>query len=75
MRETEQRENQNGSSYNMENADTGHSQNSGYYAAIDLGTNSCRLVVAQPTPSSFHVVDDCYICEACFQKKYGSIEF
>lgn len=57
MRETEQRENQNGSSYNMENADTGHSQNSGYYAAIDLGTNSCRLVVAQPTPSSFHVVE------------------
>ncbi len=29
----------------------------GYYAAIDLGTNSCRLVVAQPTPSSFHVIE------------------
>ena len=28
-----------------------------YYAAIDLGTNSCRLVIAQPTPSSFHVVE------------------
>src|SRR5574344_551473 len=27
------------------------------YAAIDLGTNSCRLVVAQPTPSSFHIVE------------------
>ena len=27
------------------------------YAAIDLGTNSCRLVIAQPTPSSFHVVE------------------
>lgn len=27
------------------------------YAAIDLGTNSCRLVIANPTPSSFHVVE------------------
>ena len=34
-----------------------HNQNNGYYAAIDLGTNSCRLVIAQPTPSSFHVVE------------------
>ena len=32
--------------------------NSGeYYAAIDLGTNSCRLVIAQPTPSAFHVIE------------------
>ena len=31
--------------------------NDGYYAAIDLGTNSCRLVVAQPTPSSFKLVE------------------
>ena len=31
--------------------------NNGYYAAIDLGTNSCRLVIAEPTPSSFHVVE------------------
>ncbi len=29
----------------------------GNYAAIDLGTNSCRLVIATPTPSSFHVVE------------------
>lgn len=29
----------------------------GYYAAIDLGTNSCRLVIAEPTPSSFHIVE------------------
>lgn len=28
-----------------------------YYAAIDLGTNSCRLVIATPTPTSFHVVE------------------
>lgn len=27
------------------------------YAAIDLGTNSCRLVIATPTPSSFHVME------------------
>lgn len=29
----------------------------GNYAAIDLGTNSCRLVIATPTPTSFHVVE------------------
>ena len=27
------------------------------YAALDLGTNSCRLLIAQPTQRSFHVVD------------------
>ncbi len=27
------------------------------YAAIDLGTNSCRLVIASPTPTSFHIVE------------------
>jgi len=27
------------------------------YAAIDLGTNSCRLVIASPTPASFRVVE------------------
>ena len=30
---------------------------SGHYAAIDLGTNSCRLVIATPTPTSFRVVE------------------
>lgn len=34
-----------------------HYLNDGYYAAIDLGTNSCRLVIAQPTPSSFRIVE------------------
>ncbi len=38
-------------------ANEANSQLSGYYAAIDLGTNSCRLVIAEPTPSSFHVVE------------------
>lgn len=36
---------------------SGDVQSNGCYAAIDLGTNSCRLVIAQPTPSSFHVVE------------------
>lgn len=29
----------------------------GHYAAIDLGTNSCRLVIATPTTTSFHIVE------------------
>jgi exopolyphosphatase/guanosine-5'-triphosphate,3'-diphosphate pyrophosphatase len=28
-----------------------------FYAALDLGTNNCRLLVAHPTPHSFHVID------------------
>lgn len=27
------------------------------YAALDLGTNSCRMLIAQPLGSQFHVVD------------------
>ncbi|MGQ0610332.1 MAG: Ppx/GppA phosphatase family protein [Paracoccaceae bacterium] len=27
------------------------------YAALDLGTNSCRMLIAQPRGSQFHVVD------------------
>jgi exopolyphosphatase / guanosine-5'-triphosphate,3'-diphosphate pyrophosphatase len=28
-----------------------------YYGALDLGTNNCRLLIAQPAPSGFAVVD------------------
>jgi exopolyphosphatase/guanosine-5'-triphosphate,3'-diphosphate pyrophosphatase len=28
-----------------------------YYAALDLGTNNCRLLVAEPSGDAFHVVD------------------
>lgn len=27
------------------------------YAALDLGTNSCRMLIAQPNGSQFHIVD------------------
>jgi len=27
------------------------------YAALDLGTNSCRMLIAQPMGSQFHVID------------------
>ena len=30
---------------------------SALYAALDLGTNSCRMLIAQPKGSGFHVVD------------------
>ena len=33
---------------------SGHAQT---YAALDLGTNNCRLLVARPTEASFRVVD------------------
>jgi exopolyphosphatase/guanosine-5'-triphosphate,3'-diphosphate pyrophosphatase len=29
----------------------------GLYAAVDLGTNSCRMLIAQPRGSQFHVLD------------------
>ena len=42
---------------NVESNQNAQNLSNGSYAAIDLGTNSCRLVIAQPTPSSFHVVE------------------
>ena len=27
------------------------------YAALDLGTNSCRMLIAEPQGAGFHVVD------------------
>jgi exopolyphosphatase/guanosine-5'-triphosphate,3'-diphosphate pyrophosphatase len=30
---------------------------SALYAALDLGTNSCRMLIAQPKGSQFQVVD------------------
>lgn len=36
---------------------TNSSLTESHYAAIDLGTNSCRLVIASPTPTSFRVVE------------------
>lgn len=33
------------------------SSGSGLYAAVDLGTNSCRMLIAQPKGSQFQVVD------------------
>src|SRR5882757_3129758 len=32
-------------------------QSSGVYAALDLGTNNCRLLIARPTGDGFRVID------------------
>ncbi|MBD8685860.1 MULTISPECIES: Ppx/GppA phosphatase family protein [unclassified Rhizobium] len=38
--------------------DAGHDIGADMYAALDLGTNNCRLLIAQPTrPGQFRVVD------------------
>ncbi len=45
--------------YNKNDAKSGfpHKVEPQNYAAIDLGTNSCRLVIATPTPTSFRIVE------------------
>ena len=35
----------------------GHGGNASAYAALDLGTNNCRLLVARPSPRGFKVID------------------
>jgi exopolyphosphatase/guanosine-5'-triphosphate,3'-diphosphate pyrophosphatase len=35
----------------------GHVYSDGTYAALDLGTNNCRLLIARPTAEGFRVVD------------------
>ena len=35
----------------------GHAGSAGAYAALDLGTNNCRLLVARPSPRGFKVID------------------
>src|SRR5918992_1447264 len=43
-------------SYHGPAANNGHRRDT-TYAALDLGTNNCRLLVARPTADSFRVVD------------------
>jgi len=47
------------SSYGWHDASAGYSGHrlDATYAALDLGTNNCRLLVARPTADSFRVVD------------------
>ena len=41
----------------VEPADTRKPDESSLYAALDLGTNSCRMLIARPTGSQFQVID------------------
>jgi exopolyphosphatase/guanosine-5'-triphosphate,3'-diphosphate pyrophosphatase len=41
--------------YDRGQGETGHAGST--YAALDLGTNNCRLLVARPTGDSFRVID------------------
>ena len=47
----------NNRSGNVPVSNKGASQAQKNLAAIDLGTNSCRLVIASPTPASFRIVE------------------
>ena len=47
----------NNRSGNVPASNNGASQAQKNFAAIDLGTNSCRLVIASPTPASFRIVE------------------
>jgi exopolyphosphatase/guanosine-5'-triphosphate,3'-diphosphate pyrophosphatase len=37
--------------------DSGPDRGGATYAALDLGTNNCRLLVARPTRDGFRVID------------------
>ena len=43
--------------FNKNQDDKGQEFYNANYAAIDLGTNACRLVIASPTPTSFRIVE------------------
>ena len=47
----------NNRSGNVPASNKGAAQAQKNFAAIDLGTNSCRLVIASPTPASFRIVE------------------
>ena len=41
----------------VEPIDTRSTEEGGLYAALDLGTNSCRMLIARPSGSQFQVID------------------
>ena len=41
----------------VESANENGSGPEALYAALDLGTNSCRMLIAQPKGAQFHVID------------------
>ena len=41
----------------VESAIDDNSEPDALYAALDLGTNSCRMLIAQPKGAQFHVID------------------
>ncbi|PXW56935.1 Ppx/GppA phosphatase family protein [Methylobacterium sp. B4] len=43
--------------YEAGRQETGRHGRRDAYAALDLGTNNCRLLVAEPTPNGFRVID------------------
>ena len=43
--------------YDSRHGRSGRRERGPFYAALDLGTNNCRLLVAEPSPDGFRVVD------------------
>lgn len=46
-----------GANKNSRLANGSHSGTAPLYAALDLGTNNCRLLIATPAESGFHIID------------------